>query len=126
MIELNQAIYEKYFLAARNSGMIWTINDYAVRKGLMKEEDSDEADAYDIPEIQPHYKTIQYVLTMEISIWVFRRLNGPWGEVIDALASLRNQTINKYREETGYEIDTENDKYREETGYEIDTENDFY
>jgi hypothetical protein len=108
MIDLNQAIYEKYYIAAQREGVIWTINDYAVRKGLMKEEDSDDADAYDIPEIQPHYKAIQAVLTLEISIYVFRRLNGPWGEVIDGLRDIRNTTIREYKEKTGFEIDTEN------------------
>jgi hypothetical protein len=111
MIDISQEIYQKYYIAAQNEGVIWTINDYAVRKGLMKEEDSDEADAYDIPEIKEHGQVIEHVLTLEISIYVFRRLNGPWGEVIDGLRSIRNTIIREHKEKTGFQIDTENEFY---------------
>ena len=75
------------------------------RKGLAFEDE----DAYTNPEINEHGQAIEAVLTYEIAIYVFRRLNGPWGEVLDELYRLRSSKINEYREATGYNIDTENE-----------------
>ena len=102
---IDQLIYQKYYEGAIKDGVIWCINEYAQRKGLAFEDE----DAYTNPEINEHGQAIEAVLTYEIAIYVFRRLNGPWGEVLDELYRLRSSKINEYREATGYNIDTENE-----------------
>ena len=51
---------------------------------------------------------MQNILTIEISLYVFRNLHGTWGEVVDNLSNQRISQINNYREKTGYQIDTGN------------------
>lgn len=107
MTNIDQSIFERFYEGAKRDGVVWTLYHYCERKGLAK---SEEEDYWAIPEIHEHGSAIQDVLTMEISIYVFRRLNGPWGEVIDNLVSHRTRYINAYREQAGFDIDTGNDE----------------
>lgn len=106
--DLNLLIFEKFYLAAKERGIVWTLNDLAVRDGLFAGEDED-FDPDSIPEYREHGQAIEHVLHMEVSFFVFRRLAGPWGEVIDGMIGNRNRFSNEYRERTGYQIDTEQD-----------------
>lgn len=101
------AIYERFYEGAKRDGISWTVYDYIARKGV---EPDEYEDYFEHPEVKDHVQAIQDVLTLEISIYVFRRLNGPWGEVIDNLVSQRTRKINEYREQTGFEIDTGNEE----------------
>lgn len=105
---LRQLIYEKYYQAAQNKGIVWTLYDLAVRDGL-HDGDMDDWSPDDIPEYQEHGQAIEFVMAMEVTIYVFRRLNGPWGEVVDTMLWNRNRFCNEYREKTGYQIDTKQD-----------------
>jgi hypothetical protein len=104
---LDVEIFQRYYEGAKRDGVVWTLYDYCERKGYVEDEDEDY---WAHPEIAAHGRAIQDVLTLEIGIYVFRRLNGPWGEVIDNLVSQRTRKINEYREQTGFEIDTGNDE----------------
>ncbi len=107
MISIDQEIFKKYYEGALADGLIWTLTDYALKKGYA--EDEDDEGFYDHPEIKEHGDTIKTVLTLDISIYVFRRLNGPWGEVIDALMGHRNRLVNQYRDTTGFQVVTGNE-----------------
>ena len=102
---LRLAIYEKYYLQAKKDKIIWTLHDFAIRFGFIK---NDDEDLESIPIFQQHGKAIQNILTLEISLYVFRNLHGTWGEVVDNLSNQRISQINNYREKTGYQIDTGN------------------
>lgn len=103
-MNLQGHIYSLYYEGAKRDGVIWTIGDFAERKNLKFEED----DPYTNSVIKEHGQAIEDVLTLEISIYVFRRLPGAWGEVIDSLAKQRSNKIIEHRTKTGYSIDTEN------------------
>ena len=100
------AIYERYYLQAKKENIIWSLSDFALRFGLTTEENADDWDS--IPLFEQHGKAIQNILTLEISLYVFRNLPGTWGEVVDNLSNQRVSQINNYREKTGYQIDTGN------------------
>lgn len=104
-MDLNQLIFDMYFGAAKNAGIVWTLQDLAERDGLYDGLDED-FDLDDIPEFAEHGDAIEHVMYLEISYFVFRHLNGPWGEVVDGLLRARNQFSNDYRKKTGYQIDT--------------------
>lgn len=102
-------IYERFYLAARESGIVWTLTDLARRDGLFSGPDEEfSPDA--IPGYREHGQAIEHVMQMEVTIFVFRRMNGPWGEVIDGMLMNRNRFSNEYRERTGYQIDTGQDE----------------
>ena len=58
-----------------------------------------------------HSDAIQFVITMEVSIFILRRTGGAWGESIDTLANNRVIYINQYREDTGYQINGTNEEF---------------
>lgn len=103
-VDLSIAIYNRFYLTAERAGIVWTLYSLAIRDGLIDPEVND--DPYSAPLIKEHGDAIRRVLEMEIAIYVFRRLNGCWGEVVDGMRDSRNEFINQYREKTGYQIDT--------------------
>lgn len=99
---------DNLYLEAKRRGIVWTLYDLAVRDGLYDGDDADfNPDA--IPDFKAHGQAIAHVMHMEVAHFVFRRLNGPWGEVIDGMIANRNRFCNAYREQTGYQIDTRQD-----------------
>lgn len=104
LINVDGLIYEKFYVAAEQAGIVWTLNQLGIRDGLLDPED--EEDPMNVPLYHEHGQAIRHVLEMEISIFVFRRLNGCWGEVIDGMQNRINIFTNEYREKTGYQIDT--------------------
>lgn len=102
-LDLSTAIYHKYYIGAKNAGLFWTIWDWTVRHNPSV-ADTDEEEIERLIYSNPHREAITTVLTYEITIYVFRHLNGPWGEVVDHTRKLRSRFIHDYLEETGYEI----------------------
>ena len=99
---------DTFYLEANRRGIVWTLYDLAVRDGLYDGDDEDFVpDA--IPDFKAHGQAIEHVMQMEVAHFVFRHLNGPWGEVIDGMIGNRNRFCNEYREKTGYQIDTRQD-----------------
>jgi len=107
-LDLSEAIYRKYYLEAKSRGIVWTAYDYAVKKGLYSGDDYDFNEE-DIPELKEHGEAIKEVMACEIGLFVFRRLNGPWGEITDQMVRMRNRITNEYREKTGFQIETGNE-----------------
>lgn len=103
---VDHAIYDRFYEGARRVGLVWTLEALGHRDGLMSDDDEND-DPYTVPLFAEHGEAIRHVLEMEIAIFVFRRLNGCWGEVIDGMRDARGRFINKYREKTGYQIDTD-------------------
>lgn len=101
-------VFDRFYIAAKKRGIVWTLCDLAVRDKLFDGDDVDFSED-DIPDFKNHGQAIEHVLQMEVSIFVFRHLNGPWGEVIDGMRMNRNVFTNTYRERTGYQIDTGQD-----------------
>lgn len=99
--DISWEIYMKYYQQAISEGLVWTAYAYAETQ---LPPDATEEEIEKFIEEHPHMDAIVKVLTMEITIWVFRRLNGPWGEVIDHFRDERNKFINGYRHLTGYDI----------------------
>lgn len=107
-LDLDLHVFEKFYLAAKERGIVWTLYDLAVRDGLFSGPDEDFC-ADSIPEYREHGQAIEHVMQMEVASFVFRRMNGPWGEVVDGMLGNRNRFSNDYRERTGYQIDTQQD-----------------
>jgi len=103
--QLAMAIVERFHDGAQKAGIVWTLADLGHRDGLMSDDDESD-DPYSVPLFAEHGTAIRHVLEMEIAIFVFRRLNGCWGEVVDGMHDARCRFINEYREKTGYQIDT--------------------
>ena len=76
------------------------------KQGLFTEDEISEDDhAYcEWSENFEHADAVKKVLNYEIAYFIFRRLNGTWGEVVDFFWYERNRFINEYREKTGYQI----------------------
>jgi hypothetical protein len=110
-MDLSQEIYQKYYMAAKNIGLVWTDYDYAVKKGLYEGDDYD-FDSEAIPELKEHGRAIREVMTLEVALFVFRRLNGPWGEVIDTINPMINRLIYEYEQKTGFKISTGNEEIK--------------
>lgn len=108
MFNIRSQTPETLFQEAQQRGIVWTLFDLGVRDGLCEEEDED-LDPHSLPEYKEHGQAIEHVMQMEIAFWVFRRLPGPWGEVVDGMITNRNRFCNNYREKTGYQIDTRQD-----------------
>lgn len=106
--DLGVLIYQRYYAEAKKIGIVWTLYDLAVRDGLFSGPD-DAFSEDDIPDYAEHGQAIAHVMQMEIAHWVFRKLNGAWGEVVDGMIWNRNVFCNEYREKTGYQIDTKQD-----------------
>lgn len=106
---IDAAVYERYYAGARRAGYAITIGDWAVRAGLITAEQREKRgfDASNVPDF-PHIQAIEKVLALEVAVFVFRRLNGPWGEIVDILGAERSRFCNEYRQITGYQIDTAN------------------
>ncbi len=107
-MDLGNIVYARYYGEAKKRGIVWTLYGLAERDGFMPEDPDDFVEDH-VPDFKEHGQAIEHVLQMEISIFVFRRLNGPWGEVIDGMRGNRNRFCNEYREKTGYQIDTRQD-----------------
>lgn len=108
-LDLDLHVFEKFYLAAKERGIVWTLLDLAKRDGLFSGPDEDFC-ADSIPEYREHGQAIEHVMQMEVACFVFSRMNGPWGEVVDGMLGNRNRFSNEYRERTGYQIDTEQDE----------------
>lgn len=104
--ELDSAIYNKYFAEAKRLGVVWTLRDWAVKEGLFIAEEIEKDDhAYCEWENNfEHAHAVKKILNYEIAYFVFRRLNGCWGEVTDFFWRERNRFCNEYRSETGYDV----------------------
>lgn len=127
-VDISSAIYQKYCEEAKNRGIAWTMTDYACRQlnvEIFDVYDRNEANHNeyvthnDIAEemaedylnkLDPEFsKAIENLLAFELSIFIYRNLNGPWGEMIDFFANMRRETIREYFDKTGIEISTGND-----------------
>lgn len=108
-LDLDLHVFEKFYLAAKEHGIVWTLLDLAKRDGLFSGPDEDFC-ADSIPEYREHGQAIEHVMQMEVACFVFSRMNGPWGEVVDGMLGNRNRFSNEYRERTGYQIGTEQDE----------------
>lgn len=104
--DLDLHVYAKFYCAAKRAGIVWTLRDWAVKNGLFKEEDLliDDHPLCEWQDNFEHADAVKTVLAYEIAYFVFRRLNGTWGEMVDFFDSERNYFINTYREKTGYQI----------------------
>lgn len=104
MIDL--VIYQKFYQAAKDAGVVWTLTNWAIKQGLFTKEEIEKDDhAYCVwADKFEHADAVKTVLAYEIAYFVFRRLNGCWGEMVDFFYYEKNHFINTYREQTGYEV----------------------
>jgi hypothetical protein len=105
-IELGHLIYEKYYGAAKRRGLIWTLQDWAIKNGLFTEEEiyEDDRPYCEWEDGFEHADAVKTVLAYEITFFIYRHLNGPWGEMLDFFHYGKNKFCNEYREKTGYQI----------------------
>lgn len=109
---LSEAIYEKFYGEATRRGLVWTLQGWAVKNGLFTEEDIEEDDRPFCEWLDgfEHADAVQKILAYEISFFVYRHLNGPWGEMVDFFLHERNRFCNEYREATGYQVEGNDDE----------------
>lgn len=106
LYDLDLHVYSKFYVAAQKAGVVWTLYSWAIKQGLFKEEDllKDDHPYCEWADNFEHADAVQTVLAYEIAYFVFRRLNGTWGEMVDFFYHERNRFTNEYREKTGYQI----------------------
>lgn len=100
---ISDEIYKRYYIRAQADGMVWTIYDWAVSKGYYTGSDYDFDEELLLLDSE-YLDTIKKLMTLEISLYVFRRLNGPWGEVIDSLKSIHMSVVRNYFEKYNIEL----------------------
>ena len=106
--EVRQIIYQKYYGEAKRGGIIWTMMDWAETQ--LNEDDYNTDEDYQLAveslsENFEHREALEALLAFEVSIFVYRFLNGPWGEMVDFFKRQRNVHCNEYREKTGYQLE---------------------
>lgn len=105
--DLRTAIFDKYYGEAERRGLFWTSEDWAktqVKRENFETDYEHESACEDFVEKFEHIEAIKKLLAYEISIFVYRHLNGPWGEILDFFKYERNSFCNQYREKTGYQL----------------------
>ena len=81
--------------------LVFTVCDYAIQSGMCTDED-----AYEIlceSESAKEFDHIQKILAAQVAIFTMRRINGAWGECIDALRDISAQLKFEYKEKFGKE-----------------------
>ena len=87
-MNLNYYIYNKYYMCAKERNLIWTSTDLAEKVLNLEYSQSLENENKIELYISDNFDKFQDnfdILTLEVTHFVFRHLNGPWGEVIDSL-----------------------------------------
>lgn len=103
--QINEIIFSKYYGEAKKRNLMWTLPDWMERNY----PDASESMIEDLCETHPHRDAIQKFLAYEITFFVYRRLNGPWGEMVDFFMGERNKFANEYRTKTGYQLTGNNE-----------------
>ncbi len=107
-MDVGTEIFNRYYQKASSLGIVWTLGGWA-EKNVFSENDNVTDEELEVAiedwcETFEHREALQKLLAYEISYFIYRRLNGPWGEMVDWFWHERNRHVNEYREKTGYEL----------------------